>query len=147
MHGDRDLLVEIAYWHDDNARLTSRPDFIDHHFIINLPAPRPQAVLNELGQIQRADGTWEPTWREVDGEWERSYPAVGDPAYAWTQPVDDTATAITATLDRRAAQVASAQERGDGRLRDVERPPRSTRVAHIANRGSVRALIGQIRRH
>lgn len=143
--GERNLLVDVAYWHDDGALPTATPDFVEHHLVINVPTPTPQLTHDEYGQVLRADGTWESQWVEVDGEWEWRQPTFGDPDYVWTTPPDTAADTIVAVIDERAGVVKEERPTGDARMR-WDKQARSLALGHLAHDTSVRQLIGK-RRH
>lgn len=148
--GDRDVLVELAYWYDDNALPTADPDLVSHLLIVNLPTPRPVPRANELGQWVRADDGATAPFVEVDGEWRPWMPQPGDPDHVFDMPDVDDAQVLLTAIDEHIDEVAAMETPiiGDERYpKDhPDRPVRSTRVSHMANRGAVRSLIGRTRR-
>lgn len=112
--GDRDVLLEIHYWHDDARYGISAPDFIEHHLIQNVLEPKPKYKKNSAGLLQTVDGKLVPNWHVVDGQWVAGPdPAVESSLIVVENSVeDDTVSLLDSPVLRRAIEVEEKRLRG-----------------------------------
>jgi hypothetical protein len=131
---DRDLLVEVAYWHSDSpSALAGKPDFVEHHHFENVPDQQMNAVMNVMGQYLDPDDYPVNPWVEVDGDWQRIYFEMGDPRLKWIPgPTPD--ELIRHVLDQRAAKVKEQALTGEDFFTPDRLPVKSRIPEHIFNR-------------